>query len=421
VRKTFGSILEENKGIGPGFDLLRLGLAVAILVAHAARIGGTRGPIPSLIELIMSIFGHAPDFAAPAVATDFRDVVKEGTPWVRPIVITHVPMFFALSGFLVTGSAFRTMRVLPFLTLRFFRIFPALCVEVVLSALLIGAVFTTLPLREYFSDPLFFTYFGNILGNVQMVLPGVTFWKYEPTAVNGNLWTLPSEFYCYLILAGMIVTGLVFNRALCTTLFVIASIGLLVANVFFGFDNQPWILGSDVNVYYFFMGCMFFHWRDRIPYSGLLLLLCIPITYVLEFSTRAVFIVPALVTYITIFIGMSNIPKSKILQSGDYSYGIYLYGFPIMQALIASVPYLRGKFFVFAPVALLLTFAFAFLSWHLVEKRFLKLRRYFSFQSAKIGEALHPEALSIKDAGAPSTDARAPSSAPAISLGTKSE
>jgi peptidoglycan/LPS O-acetylase OafA/YrhL len=411
MRRTFGSILGVNDGVGPGFDLLRLGLAVAILVAHAARIGGTRGPIPSTIELVMSLFGHAPHFAAPEVATDFRDVVKEGTPWVRPIVITHVPMFFALSGFLVTGSAFRAKRVLSFLALRFFRIFPALCVEVVLSALIIGAIFTALPLREYFTDPKFFTYFGNIIGKVQMQLPGVTFWKYEADAVNGNLWTLPSEFYCYLILAGMIVTGIVFNRTLSTILFAIGSVTLIVANAFFGFDNQPWILGSDVNVYYFFMGCIFFHWRDRIPYSGLLLILCIPITYVLEFSTRAVFIVPAFVTYITIFIGMSNFPKSKILQSGDYSYGIYLYGFPIMQALVASVPYVRGKFFVFTPLALVLTFAFAFLSWHLVEKRFLKLRRYFSFRSAKIAEALHPEALSTD--GAPSS--------PAISLGAKSE
>jgi peptidoglycan/LPS O-acetylase OafA/YrhL len=411
MRKTFGSILGVNDGVGPGFDLLRLGLAVAILVAHAARIGGTRGPIPSTIELVMSLFGHAPHFAAPEVATDFRDVVKDGTPWVRPIVITHVPMFFALSGFLVTGSAFRAKRVLPFLALRFFRIFPALCVEVVLSALIIGAIFTALPLREYYSDPKFFTYFGNIIGKVQMQLPGVTFWKHEPDAVNGNLWTLPSEFYCYLILAGMIVTGIVFNRTLSTILFAIASISLIVANVFFGFDNQTWILASDVNVYYFFMGCMFFHWRDRIPYSGLLLILCIPITYVLEFSTQAVFIVPAFVTYITIFIGTSNFPKSKILQSGDYSYGIYLYGFPIMQALVASVPYVRGKFFVFAPLALVLTFAFAFLSWHLVEKRFLKLRRYFSFQSAKISEALHPETMSTN--GAPSS--------PATSLGAKSK
>jgi peptidoglycan/LPS O-acetylase OafA/YrhL len=381
MRKTFGSILGANDGAGPGFDLLRLGLAVAILVWHAARIGGTRGPVPSIIELVMGLFGHAPHFAAPEVAIDFRDVVKEGTPWVRPIVITHVPMFFALSGFLVTGSAFRANRVLPFLALRFFRIFPALCVEVVLSALIIGAIFTALPLREYYSDPKFFTYFGNILGKVQMQLPGVTFWKYEPDAVNGNLWTLPSEFYCYLILAGMIVTGIVFNRTLSTILFAIASVSLIVANAFYGFDNQPWILASDVNVYYFFMGCMFFHWRDRVPYSGLLLILCIPITYVLEFSTRAVFIVPAFVTYITIFIGMSNFPKS------------------------------RGKFFVFAPLALVLTFAFAFLSWHLVEKRFLKLRRYFSFQSAKIAEALHPETMPTD--GAPSS--------PATSLGVKSE
>ena len=411
-RKTFGSILRANNGIGPGFDLLRLALAVAILVAHVARIGGTRGPIPSLVELILGLFGHAPPlFVAPVAATDFREVVNEGTPWLRPIVITHVPMFFALSGFLVTGSAFRTKHVIPFLTLRFFRIFPALCVEVALSALVIGTIFTILPLREYYSDGKFYTYFGNILGIVQMQLPGVTFWRYEADVVNANLWTLPSEFYCYLILAGMIATGLVFNRTVCTAVFVVASLSLVVANVFFGFDNQPWILVSNVNVYYFFMGCMFFHWRDHIPYSGLLLALCIPITYVLEFSTRAVFIVPAFVTYITIFIGMSNFPRSKLLQSGDYSYGIYLYGFPIMQALVTSVPYVRGKFFVFAGITLLLTFGFAFLSWHLVEKRFLKLRRHFSFQSAKVSVAPPSEMLSHGDVGIPSSP----------QVGTKSE
>jgi peptidoglycan/LPS O-acetylase OafA/YrhL len=75
--------------------------------------------------------------------------------------------------------------VLPFLGLRFFRIFPALCVEVALSAIVIGALFTSLPLSEYFSSTGFFVYFGNILGIVQMHLPGVTFGGND--VVNANL------------------------------------------------------------------------------------------------------------------------------------------------------------------------------------------------------------------------------------------
>ena len=390
LTKTFGSILKEHGGLGPGFDILRLGLAIAILVAHASHLGGTRGPVPELINLLMSFLGHA--HAAPLDATVAAgDTLKQGTPWIRPIVITHVPMFFALSGFLVTGSAFRTKRVFPFLSLRFFRIFPALCVEVALSAIVIGAVFTTLPLHDYYTNPQFMTYFTNIIGKVQMQLPGVIFWRPDTDAVNANLWTLPGEFYCYLILAAMIGTGIAFNRTISTALFAAGSIALIIANVFFGFDDEPWILASNVNVYYFFVGCMFFHWRDFIPYRWSILAICIAATYALEFSTKTVFIVPALVAYITIFIGTSNIPKSKFLQSGDYSYGVYLYGYPIMQAIAGSIPYARGKFFIFTPMALALTFAFAFLSWHLVEKRFLKLRRLVSPKSAEISQALHPE------------------------------
>ncbi|WP_050032356.1 acyltransferase [Bradyrhizobium sp. LTSP857] len=383
VRKTFGSILGANNGLGPGFDILRLGLAVAILVAHAARLAGTRGPIPSLFELILDFLGQA-HAQTPNINAAAQETISSGTPWLRPIVITHVPMFFALSGFLVTGSAFRARKVLPFLTLRFFRIFPALCVEVALSAIVIGAVFTTLDLRAYYTDPMFLTYFGNIVGKVQMELPGVSFWRYDAHAVNANLWTLPSEFYCYLILAAMIVTGLIFNRALSTLLFGIASILLIVANVFFGFDSQPWILAPSVNVYYFFMGAMFFHWRDLIPHKGWLCLACIPIAYVLEFSTQAVYLVPVFVTYITIYVGLCNIPTNKLLRSGDYSYGIYLYGYPIMQAIVASVPFVRYRYFTFTSLALATTLVFSILSWHLIEKHFLKLRHRISKRSASI-------------------------------------
>ena len=244
-------------------------------------------------------------------------------------------MFFALSGFLVAGSAFRTKRVLPFLGLRFFRIFPALLVELTLSAIFIGAIFTVLPLRDYYSSPEFFTYFGNLIGRVQMVLPGVTF-NGGNRPVNANLWTLPAEFHSYLILAILMAVGLAFTRTVFTIVFALITAGLIIANSFYDFNTD--ILTGNVNVYYFYTGMFLFLWRDYIPYSIHLFVSCVIISYLMLFSNHTIFLSPLVLTYVTVFIGLADFGTNRATHSGDYSYGIYLYGFPITQVL---VPYFR--------------------------------------------------------------------------------
>jgi peptidoglycan/LPS O-acetylase OafA/YrhL len=404
VRETFGDILKRHGGAGPGFDLLRLALAIAILLSHLAVIGDTRGIFAEIADLFLRLIGHAP--MLPHEAVQVAAPVHQHPPAIpdmglsrmgltRPIVLTHVPMFFALSGFLVAGSAFRTKRVLPFLGLRFLRIFPALCVEVVLSAILIGTAFTTLPFNEYFSSRGFWTYFGNIGGFVQMWLPGVYFHD-GSDAVNGNLWTLPAEFHSYLILSFLLIAGVVFNRTIFSLAFVLVTVGLLTANFAYGYNATSGLLAGDVNVYYFFVGVMFFLWRERIPHSSWLFIPCVVATYFLMRWQHGVYITPLLLTYATVFIGLINFPRFRLVQSGDYSYGIYLYGFPISQMLATTFPAaLRNNFFGLMCSALVCTLLFAFLSWHLIEKRFLKLRKYFSIQSAKIAENLHPDALAV--------------------------
>jgi peptidoglycan/LPS O-acetylase OafA/YrhL len=194
--KTFGQILDEHDGVGPGFDLLRLALAIAILASHCSGITGERGLLGEIAQGFLHLFGHTAPTVDPEISSHAGPVMNvagnQPTGWGRPIAQSHVPMFFGLSGFLITGSAFRTRRVLPFLALRFFRIFPALLVEVTLSAVVIGALYTILPLDDYYASKGFFIYFGNIAGVVQMFLPGVQFFK--DGVVNANLWTLPSEF-----------------------------------------------------------------------------------------------------------------------------------------------------------------------------------------------------------------------------------
>jgi peptidoglycan/LPS O-acetylase OafA/YrhL len=250
---TFGSILDRHRGEGPGFAVLRLGLAVTILWVHArylSRLGGSAAHLPPLSSTSLGV----PAWFSPS----------------HVLFIFMLPAFFALSGFLVTGSALRLRATVPFLTFRVLRILPALLVEVTLSALILGPLFTALPLWSYFNDPQFFRYFGNIIGWITFRLPGVFESNYSQV-INGNLWTLPAELDCYLITAALMLTGLAYRRVALTVIVATVTAALIGLNSFsdFGvaFDEShtaTTYLSSHAIVYYFFMGMLFYHWENTL-------------------------------------------------------------------------------------------------------------------------------------------------------------
>src|SRR5579875_3426786 len=98
---TFADVLEKNRGVGPGFDALRLALASLVVVWHS--IGVSYGSRTAL-----EIWHH---------------------PLGSPFVVL-MPAFFTLSGFLVIGSALRLQSLGTFLAFRALRIVPALAVEI---------------------------------------------------------------------------------------------------------------------------------------------------------------------------------------------------------------------------------------------------------------------------------------------------
>ena len=85
--------------------------------------------------------------------------------FVWPFGAYGVEMFFILSGFLVAGSGQR-LSLGDFIANRSLRIVPALAVDIVLCALILGPIFTVLPLGEYFTHQTFFDYFWNIVGAI---------------------------------------------------------------------------------------------------------------------------------------------------------------------------------------------------------------------------------------------------------------
>ena len=359
---TFGSAMARYRGIGPGFDVLRILLALAIFYGHTKWAAGESGmAMPRVLD---------------EAAGQGVQALDEWLGATRPLKLALVPMFFALSGYLVTGSAMRIRATSTFLAHRALRIFPALAVEVALSALVLGPTLTTAPLADYFTSPLLFRYFGNVVGHVFFRLPGLFENNPVPYVVNTGLWTLPAEFYCYLITAALMAIGLIYNKRVYTILALIGFAGLMIAHALTGLSTPHGPFPTHMIVLYFLAGVLFYHWQDRIPANPWLCLAAIPFAYLLLISEKTIYLAVPAIVYGTLFFGLIPIPKIKILASGDYSYGVYLYGFPIAQSLVAIFPNLFIRHFPSLFVAAFLcTIGFAALSWHVIEKHALKQKR----------------------------------------------
>jgi peptidoglycan/LPS O-acetylase OafA/YrhL len=341
-----GDILRANNGEGPGFNALRLALSILILAVHSGWVAGA-------------------------------DTSQDWEGLQGLFRLSLVPAFFALSGFLITGSALRTGAVKPFITLRVIRIFPALFVEVTLSALVLGPIFTTFLLTDYFRDIRFLEYFGNIVGRIRFELPGVFETNPLPNTVNQNLWTLKPEFYCYILMALMIYFGIVRSRRTFTSFVVVLSAAATVAAYAVGFGVSEANYHWTVVVFYFFVGCVYFQWRDHLKIHWLLFLAALAISLALMSAPRELaFLVTPFLTYCVIYIGLLPLRLPELLRKLDVSYGIYLYGFPIQQALVAKFDFVHGDGLILFLVSAPIVTAFALFSWLYVEKPFLRVKRY---------------------------------------------
>jgi len=356
---SIGTVLERRRGIGPGFDMLRVGLAFSVVGWHSFYVA--QGEPHQLAQLHFFWF---PGYAI-------------------------LSMFFALSGFLITASAMR-LSLGNFIINRGLRIIPALLVEVMLSALILGAIFTTLPLSEYLRSEGFWRYFGNVAGLVSLTLPGV-FGTNPDHLVNVSLWTIPYEIGCYVVIAGLIMFRCLHRPrmvlALCVAFSVIAfgfsliepdsthASALDPRNIFIGRGSRLFIS--------FLLGIAIYLYRFDIAYShrsaAACLVFCVVIAAVgpLPGVLLNVLVTPALV-YLTAYLGVSDLPELPLFNKGDYSYGIYLYGYPLQQTIVALWPYQGNVFLLFVLSVPLIT-AFAMFSWHAIEYPILTLRRRISF------------------------------------------
>jgi peptidoglycan/LPS O-acetylase OafA/YrhL len=137
-------------------------------------------------------------------------------------------------------------------------------------------------------------------------------------------------------------------------------------------------------VYAFALGSLAYVYRYSIPVhvGGCIASFVIAILILQPEDHRLAPLAVPFIVYVTACLGMWRLPLLALLKRGDYSYGIYLYGFPITVLLFHFVPAVRSVWLL-PPVAVLATLAVAVGSWHLVEKPALGLRKRL-FKKAKV-------------------------------------
>lgn len=324
----------EARAVGRNnnFNLLRMVAATAVLISHAwpMALG------PDATEPLAKLTGY-----------------KLGT--------TAVLIFFAISGFFITKSFDQRKSVADFALARVARIYPGLLVVLLLTVLVLGPIFTALPVGRYFGDRHTWTYiFHNLaLRHPQWTLPGVLVTDRGPSAINGSLWTLFYEVSCYLI---VVAAGLIrLSRPL--------TFPIIMAGALLPFFLMDWEKsGETVTLLFlsFALGAAAHVYRRHVPVSGWLASGLAAIAALAYGSPIYPPLYALAVSYGALWFGLARIPLlDRYNLLGDYSYGMYIYAFPIGQIVAAS-------WHPIGPLALIgvtfpIVLALAIASWSFVE------------------------------------------------------
>jgi peptidoglycan/LPS O-acetylase OafA/YrhL len=328
-----------------GFDLLRLLGAILVIYGHSFPLTG----------------GLAPGFMG------------------NPISTIGVKIFFVISGYLIGKSWMSDPHLLRFTAKRSLRILPGFAANIIVVALVLGPLITTLGPSDYFNSTGLPQYFRNLLFYPIYSLPGVFVNNIYPNAVNGSLWSLPVEILMYFTVPIFLARRHSDNGAL-----ILIGTALSIAFGVWFVRIHP--LQAPVAYYgtsissildvacYFQIGALYnFFEKNTLSRKwtsiGILIFLAFAVNDYIMGEIALLLLLP----YCVLSFGSADFSIVKrLLGRADISYGMYLYGFPVQQLLVSKFEGMSAlRNFAFSlPITALLALA----SWYLIESPALRFK-----------------------------------------------
>ncbi len=319
---------------------------------------------------------------------------SEAEPLSQSLNITFgtiaVDIFFITSGFLVTASLLHRNSLWAFIRARFLRIYPALIVAISFCVFIVGLYFTSLSTAAYLGDYEIYRFFVKnviLLDGIDYSLPGVFENIPYKNAVNGSLWTLPFEIKAYLLLAFLGAVYLGLKKFIKKEYFenFLALMGVIGISLYL--VNHYILLMDTITLRLFsmfFIGSTYYILKDKVLISHKIFWIILIAIFCSTYDKDSFYLVYTLgIAYIVLY--LAYVPSGKIREFnrlGDYSYGLYIYAFPVQQSVAALIPSVSVlKMFT---LSFGITLLLSMLSWHFIEKKFLKLKDKYAVQKKGI-------------------------------------
>jgi peptidoglycan/LPS O-acetylase OafA/YrhL len=329
------------------FDLLRLLFAGTVCLVHAYELSG-----------------------------------EKQLKWIEAVLSSKVAVeaFFVVSGFLIFMSYERSSSILTYASKRVRRIYPAYFAVVMLCALLLWSA-SSLDMEHYFSLEWLKYVIANLafLNSIQPTLPGV-FEGNRLSEVDGALWTLKIEVMFYAAVPFIVYLFRRFGRfpVLVTLYFLSVAYASFMAILAERTGSGLYVeLARQLpgQLAYFVAGAFFYyhlplferHLRYFVAFASLALL----INWFQPIQPIEPFAIAAAVAFFGVFLYVGNFGKY-----GDFSYGVYILHFPIIQLLLYA-NWFKGAPYYYLGAVILTTLIGAVAMWHLVEKWFLLRKSHY--------------------------------------------
>jgi peptidoglycan/LPS O-acetylase OafA/YrhL len=336
TRKAFVPVPEPRLR---NFDAIRIAAAVSVILTHALAIAD-----PGHKAAAHALLGSAGVYG--------------------------VFVFLIVSGYLVTDSFYKASSVQHYLWKRFLRIYPGLASSAILTTFVIAPFYLTVPANVGAQVD----YVLSLLsGQLPWFISGVSFYPDSNMGqvINGSVWTIRQEAACYIILAVLCLCGI---RGYIPLL--AATIAVSIPLAIYGWQpTSDFWLGLKVCLPSFMGGVTMYFVTKRFAPSYKIAAVCAGALVLAVAAGFGVLAFPFLGAYLVIWLGLNqSIDLGKATRYGDLSYGTYLYGWPVEQVVRSVIgPDVTWWqiFFISTPIAL----GCGWLSWHLVEKHAMRLKR----------------------------------------------